>query len=271
MSPIPRRVQLATQVDISYVELGDPRSTVALVLVPGLADSWRSWESVLPHLPPSIRVIAISPRGHGDSTKPHSGYAIRDYAADLNALVDALDLPLVVVAGHSSGALVARRFALDHRPRVAGLVLEGSFVRIAPSPAIERVAERFAALTDPIDPAFVRDFVAGTYVRPLDREVVDATIAENLKVPARVWRETFRSVVEYDDGAELASLEIPTLVVWGDRDTIADRTATDELLRALPSSRLVAYDAVGHSPHWEVPVQFAHDVADFVAEFEEGR
>src|SRR5262245_45198452 len=128
MAPISRTVQLAPQVHLSYVDVGDARSTDVLVLLPGLSDSWRRWEPVFPHLPTSLRVIAVSQRGHGDSAKPDSGYSIRDYAADLDALLDALHLTRVVVSGHSSAALVARRFALDHRERVAGLVLEGSFV-----------------------------------------------------------------------------------------------------------------------------------------------
>jgi non-heme chloroperoxidase len=265
MPPVPKTILVATKLHLSYVDVGDPQSTDVLVLLPGLSDSWRSWERVLPHLPTSLRVVAVSQRGHGDSDKPDAGYSVRDYAGDLDALLDGLGLTSVVVAGHSSASLVARRFALDHRQRVAGLVLEGSFVRLA-GPAIEAAGRRFAALTDPIDPTFVRDFAAATVARPVDPAFVDAMIAENLVVPARVWRETFGSLLRYDDSGELASLAVPTLIAWGDRDAIIDRAATDDLVRAIRSSTLISYQGVGHTPHWEVPEEFARDVAAFVVD-----
>lgn len=266
----PKTVSLPTKLRLSYVDVGDPRSKDVLVLVPGLSDSWRSWETVLPRLPATLRAIALSQRGHGESDKPEDGYSVRDYADDLAAFVDALGLGKVVVAGHSSAALVARRFALDHRERVAGIVLEGSFVRLT-GPAAAAAAPRFAALTDPIDPAFVRGFTAGTFAHPVASTFIDAMIDESLKVPARVWRETFASILDYDDARELAGLEAPALIAWGAGDGIIDRAATDALTQAIGSSRLIAYEGVGHTPHWEVPDQFARDVAAFVAECGRGR
>ncbi len=263
MAPVPTTILLATNVHLSYVDLGDPRSKDVLVLLPGLSDSWRSWESVLAELPASLRVIAVSQRGHGDSDKPDTGYSVGDYAADLDALLDALHLTNVVVAGHSSASLVARRFALDHRERIACLVLEGSFVELT-GPAVEAAGQRFATLTDPIDPAFVREFTGGTFARPVDQGFVEAMIGESLKVPARVWRGTFASLLDYDDSNQLASLDVPTLIAWGDHDAIIDRAATDRLVHAVPSAKLIAYEGVGHTPHWEVPAQFARDVAAFV-------
>ncbi|MCC6747923.1 MAG: alpha/beta hydrolase [Deltaproteobacteria bacterium] len=265
MTPVQQTVVLGTKLRLSYVDLGDSRSKEVLVLLPGLSDSWRSWELVLRHLPTSLRVIAVSQRGHGESDKPDAGYSVRDYARDLEALLEALGLARVVVAGHSSASLVARRFAMEHRERVAGVVLEGSFVRLA-GPAVEAAGRRIRDLTDPIDPAFVRDFAAGTFARPVDQTFVEAMIAESLKVPARVWSQTFRSLLDDDDLAELATLEAPTLIVWGDQDAIVDRAATDALVRAVRSSRLVQYHGVGHTAHWEVPEQFARDVAAFVVE-----
>jgi non-heme chloroperoxidase len=258
----PIKVALSTQVALSLVDLGDRRSSSVLVLLPGLSDSWRSYEAVLPHLPRSIRTIAISQRGHGDSDKPQTHYSIRDFAADLQGILDALGVRRAVVAGHSSASIVARRFALDHPERVAGLVLEGSFLHLVGVP--DEVKRTLAALTDPIAREFVRDFNAGTFVHPPAAAFVDAMVDESLKAPARVWRESFASLLEYDDARELPALAAPTLIVWGDRDGIIDRRATEALARSIPSSKLLAYGNVGHTPHWEAPERFARDVAAFV-------
>lgn len=262
MTIAPTKIALSTQVGLSLVDLGDRRSEDVLVLLPGLSDSWRSYEAVLPHLPRSIRTIAVSQRGHGDSEKPQTHYSVRDYVADLQALLNALGVRHAVVAGHSSASVVARRFALDHPERVAGLVLEGSFVNLAGVP--EEIRAKFRALTDPIPREFVRDFTAGTFVHAPPPDFVDAMVDESLKVPARVWRETFAALVAYDDARELPTLATPTLIVWGDRDGIIDRSATETLAQSVRSSKLLAYGNVGHTPHWETPERFAGDVTAFV-------
>ena len=258
----PTKVALSTQVALSLVDLGDRRSRDVLVLLPGLGDSWRSYELVLPHLPSTFRTIVVSQRGHGNSDKPESGYTVRDFAADLNALLDALAIRRAVIAGHSSASIVARRFALDHPERIAGLVLEGSFVKLGEGAA--QFGARVALLEDPISREFARDFASATFGRPVSKEFLDAMIEESLKAPARVWRETFASLFDYDDSAEAAKLDVRTLVIWGDKDAIIDRTATDALARSIRDSKLVVYEGIGHTPHWEDPARFAHDVAAFV-------
>ena len=261
----PATVKLGTHVSLEYVDVGEHTGNV-LVLLPGLSDSWRSYELVLPHLPSTFRAIAVSQRGHGDSDKPETGYTVRDFATDLNALLDALSIRRAVIAGHSSASLVARRFALDHAEKTAGLVLEGSFVRLGEG--AKPFATKLASLQDPIPLAFARDFAGSAFSRPVAKEFLDAMIDENVKAPARVWRETFASLLDYDDSAELTTLGVNTLVIWGDQDAIIDRMATEALVRSIRDSKLVVYEGIGHTPHWEEPARFARDVAAFV---EQGR
>ncbi len=259
LRPSPCKVRLGS-ISLAYVDLGPPSSD-AVVLLPGLSDSWRSYELVLPLLPSALRTIAVSPRGHGDSDKPEDGYAVRDYASDLNALLDALEIRRAVVAGHSSASLVARRFALDHPETIAGLILEGSFLKLGKG--ADQFRARLVSLEDPVPREFAREFASATFGRPVSKEFVDAMIEENLKAPARVWRETFASLLDYDDSAEVSGLDVPTLVLWGDRDAIIDRAATEILACSIRNSRLVVYEGVGHTPHWEDPARFAHEVTMF--------
>jgi pimeloyl-ACP methyl ester carboxylesterase len=116
-------VALRSGLALSYAMQGEESGPV-VVLLPGPTDSWRSYEPVLRWLPLSLRSIAVSPRGHGDSDKPASGYRVEDFAADVVPLLDGLGIERAVVAGHSGSCLVARRVAIDAPERVAGLVLE---------------------------------------------------------------------------------------------------------------------------------------------------
>lgn len=263
MSLAPATLRLSTGVTLSYRAAGDVHSTLAVVLLPGLSDSWRSWDLVTRRLPMSVRTLAISQRGHGDSDKPLSGYAVSDFEVDLGAFLDALALSRVVLVGHSSASLIARGFALKHPERVAGIVLEGSPVKLGDRVPLE-VRAKFDSLRDPLTMEFVREFTGGTYHRPPPNEFLEVMLDENLKVPARVWRETFAAILDYDDSRDLATLHTPTLIIWGDRDPIIDRDMTDTLARSLPSSKLLVYEGIGHTPHWEDPDRFATDLASFV-------
>lgn len=254
---------LPSGLHLSLVNVGNPRAKTALVLIPGMGDSWRSYELVLRHLPASVRTVAFSPRGHGESDKPAHGYAVADYASDLKELLDVLGVDRAFLAGHSSASLVVRRFAHDHPERVAGLVLEGSFVSLRGHvpPEVER---KMTSLTDPVPKDFVRDFTAGTFSRAPEPAFVDAMIGESMKLPARVWNETFAGLIAYDDASALPSVAAPTLVVWGAEDTLIAREMAQSLASAIPSARLAVYDGIGHTPHWEAPEQFARDVTAFV-------
>jgi pimeloyl-ACP methyl ester carboxylesterase len=242
------------------------------VLLPGLSDSWRSYARVLPHVPASIRVIAVSPRGHGDSDKPESGYRTTDFSADVADLLLQLGVTRAIVAGHSSASLVTQRFAIDHPERTAGIVLEGSFVTLRGRRDLEDVvASTITPLVDPIAPDFVRTFAAGTIVRAVPSSFMDSMVRESLKMPARVWREAFAGLLLDDHTLELRRISAPTVLIWGDQDGLIGREQQDALIRSIPGSRLVVYSGTGHSPHWEDPERFAADVVAFVTSIQRSR
>ena len=257
-------VTLATGPTLSYAEQGDP-SGPALVLLPGPTDSWRSYQSALERMPLSVRTIAVSQRGHGDSDKPATGYRVVDFAGDVVALLDAVRIERAVLAGHSGSCLVARRVAIDSPERVAGLVLEASPTTLRGNAALEAFVESVVShIEDPIDPDVARSMLVDTSSSDVASEVLDQLVGELLKVPARVWREVFAELLQYDDSAELARIAAPVLLIWGDSDGIVAREMQERLQERISRADLVVYHGVGHTPRWEVPARFAADVAAFV-------
>jgi pimeloyl-ACP methyl ester carboxylesterase len=116
-------------------------------------------------------------------------------------------------------------------------------------------------LPDPISVEFARDFQASTAYRPLPAEFLERIVTESLKVPARLCRLALDRLMEYDDTQQLARIEAPTLLLWGDRDALFSRTDQDRLMAALPVARLTIYEETGHCPNWERPDQVAADIA----------
>jgi pimeloyl-ACP methyl ester carboxylesterase len=259
-----KSVRLSTGVTLPYVEQGDP-SGAPVVLLHGLTDSWRSFEPVLPFLPPSIHAFALTQRGHGDVGRPADGYHPRDFTADVAAFLDSQGLESAIVAGHSMGSTVALRFALDYPERARGLVPMGTLVRYQPNPVIIEFWESVVSgLEDPIDESVAREFQESTLAQSIPAEFLEIVITESLKVPARVWRDGFAGLLEDEHAARLGNIRAPTLLVWGDLDTFVPESDQETLLATIPSSRLEVYRGAGHAVHWEEPARFAADVSAFV-------
>ncbi|HUL68421.1 MAG TPA: alpha/beta hydrolase [Burkholderiaceae bacterium] len=265
VKPLLKTVALSTGVTLPFVEQGDPAG-VPVVMLHGLTDSWHSFERVLPHLPGSIRALVPTQRGHGDASRPVSGYRTRDFAADVEAFLDALEVERAVIVGHSLGSTNALRFAIDCRHRVHGLILVGAFAGYRSNPVIAEFWDSgVSTLADPIDASFAREFQESTLARPVPREFIDLAVSESLKVPARVWRDALAGCLEDDFAAGIATIKTPTLAVWGARDALVPRADQEHFLAQIAGSRLVVYQDGGHAPHWEEPARFAADVSAFVA------
>ena len=267
MTPIAERtvksVELPTGVTLPYIEQGEPAG-VPVLLLHGYTDSWHSWEPVLPHLPDAIHAFVPTQRGHGDADRAASGYRPHDFAADVAAFMDALDLGHAVIVGHSMGSIIAQRFAIDYSERTLGLVLASAATSWNTPVALE-LWDAVSTLEDPIDPGFVREFQESTLAQPVPPAFIDTIVAESLKVPARVWRAALREGhLEADIAGELGAIEAPALIVWGDQDATHSRSEQEALVEVIGDARLIVYAHAGHALHWEEPARFAADLVAFV-------
>jgi non-heme chloroperoxidase len=256
-------VELATGVRVQYVEQGS-YSGVPVVMLHGYSDSWHSFEPILPFLPASIHAYAISQRGHGNTGRPTAGYGPSDFAEDVAEFMDALVIDSAVVVGHSLGSLIAQRFALDYPDRTLGLVLIGSGPAMRGNPVWSELGAPVLELTDPVDPRFVREFQESTLAQPIPPTFLDTVVQESRKLPARVWRSIWHDFADVDHSDELAQVKAPTLVTWGDRDSVFGRDEQEAIVAAVPDARLLVYAGAGHGTHWEEPERFASDLVAFV-------
>jgi len=260
-----RRVDLATGVSLPYAEAGAPDG-VPVVFLHGVIDSWHSFATVLPQLPPAVRALALTQRGHGDASRPAGAYDMGSFAADLAAFLDALGVRSAVLVGHSMGATVAQRFAVDYPQRTRGLVLIGSFARFATNPGLmEFHRTTIATLTDPVPAAVVREFQESTLAGPIDHAFLEHMIAEGSKPPAHVWRAAFEGMLADAHADRLDRITAPTLLLWGELDAFVPRSDQDALRTAIRGARLSVYRGIGHAVHWEAPARVAADIAAHAA------
>ncbi|MFD8125779.1 alpha/beta fold hydrolase [Streptomyces mirabilis] len=259
-----KSAQVREGLTLPYAEAGYPGGT-PVVFVHGLGDSWWAFEPLLRRLPAALRGYAPTQRGHGDADRPSEGYTPEDYAADLVAFLDAVAIDRAVLVAASSGGVPARMVAGSHPDRISGLVLIGVPGTLEDKPAVTGMREAVEGLSDPVPRVFVEEFVSGAVARPVARGLVETMIEENLKVPAYVWRETLRGLLDTDLRATLAGILVPTVVIWGDQDDLLPRADQQTILDAIHGSRLIAYEGVGHDVHWEQPDRVVADLAAFAA------
>ena len=259
-------ITLPNGVTLQCVEHGRA-SGAPVILLHGLGDSWRSFEAVLTRLPPTIRAVAVTLRGHGDASRPEH-YSFETMASDVVQLMDAVGLTAAVVVGHSMGSVVAQHLAVLAPDRVLGLVLIGGFATLEGDPRVQASWQStVSALDDPVDPAFVRAFQASTLTRPVPASWLDGVVAESLKLPARVWRALWRMHLDSPAcvGAR-GSGPVPTTLLWGDDDAFVPRQQQERLQTLWPGARLRIYAGHGHALHWEAPGRCAADIVASVFE-----
>jgi pimeloyl-ACP methyl ester carboxylesterase len=261
---MPKSSLLPKNVRLEYVEHGAPDGA-PVIFLHGVTDSWRSFQGLLPLLPPQLRAFAISVRGHGESSRPEEGYRFTDMSGDLLAFMDALGLQTAAIVGHSMGSSIAQRFVIDHPSRVWALALMGAFATFQGEEMRAFVARDIRPLRDPISREFAEAWQRSTLARPMDPAHFEAVIAETLKVPAFVWRAAFDAFLRTDDMVDaLKTVRVPTLLLWGARDAYTDRHGQERLHAAIPHSRLIVHEEAGHALHWEDPARCAADLSTFL-------
>src|SRR5215208_2734217 len=172
MMHLPNDVQftttrLSTGLRGHYAEQGNPTGE-AIIFLHAYVDSWFSFSRMLPLLSAEYHAFAPDQRGHGDSDKPQCCYTADDYAADVDAFMEAVGVERATLVCSSSAGMIAQRVALDDPHRVSRLVLIGSPTTLANNEGVRELGEEMlAALDDPISPEFVREFLVSTTHHPV--------------------------------------------------------------------------------------------------------
>jgi pimeloyl-ACP methyl ester carboxylesterase len=260
-------------VRIHYLTCGEGEP---LVLVHGRGSAAALFTPILSALAEGRRVIALDLPGWGLSEKPpFTGHTASD-AVNIwrDALRDFLDdqaLAQTDLAGHSMGGLAALAVALEAPERVRRLALIDSgglggeppldarlYFRIKPERLNPRFGSRFFAW------AHSRDDAQPISARGPLFDFMYAVESQTSVIPSggRAFDKWMNlGGVHLHFRSRLRELEMPVLLLWGDRDRLMPYSAALQAARQIPTGRLVAFTHCGHSPHQERPADFARTLA----------
>lgn len=253
--------------DVALLDVGEPGAP-AVLFVHGFPTSSFLWRAFVPMLPPAMRAIVPDLLGAGDSDKPEDApLDVRAQARYLGEVLDALALDRVAIVGHSHGGGIAQLLALDGR--AACLVLIDSIAFEAwpsePMRELQRIVARGDAIVDAlIGSAF--DIGMGHRAR------LPAGAVAEYERPFRGdgGRAAFARWAASIDGAglggredDLAALELPVFLLWGEDDPFCPPEIADRLNELLPASSLALLPGCKHF----VPEDAPQTVAPLLYEY----
>jgi pimeloyl-ACP methyl ester carboxylesterase len=232
----------------------------------GLSDG-RSWTPQLESLARDYDVIAWDAPGCGGSADPTADLRLADYADAVAALVRALGVGPVHLAGHSFGAGLAIDVYGRHRHLVRSLVLSGAYAgwrgSLPPAEVEARLNQALADLDRP--PAeWVDSYLAGFFGRSVPPQTVEAARIMMLDVRRAGALSMVTAFAGADLRAVLPAIAVPALLIYGAQDVRAPRGIAEALHAAIPGSRLILVSAAGHDVNLEAPQEYDAAVRTFL-------
>jgi pimeloyl-ACP methyl ester carboxylesterase len=251
----------------------------AVVLVHGLLGYSFSWRGVITSLAQDRQVFAPDMPGVGFSEcRADLDCSLLGAARRLLGFMDAAGIQSCDLIGSSYGGATAILLARLIPSRIRSLVL------VSPANPWSRVGrKRLALLRNPIiallfpkvaravhpvhryfvrrmwgNPRLVTAETLDGYVRPL----LQPGIFEHAVKTVRTWHADMREL----ESALPKIADVPTLLLWGNKDRVVDPASAERMARHLPRARVVSLKGAGHLPYEECPEEFCRTVLDFLCD-----
>lgn len=248
---------------------GDP-----LVIFPGLGTSIDFWQLVIPELARHYRVVAVDPPGHGKSDKPDVPYELTWMADRLVSFLDAIAVEKATLMGGSLGGHLAVLVARSHPERVERLILMGSCGAWSKTGPIAHLG-LVTLWHDPIVvdhmrrnwPTIYWDIV-GKHTPVSERlfryQMALRASLEDYWPEGRAASRALKSIFYTYTRPDIACIDVPTLLIWGDDDRIHLLSEGLYFREHLPQARLVVVPDSYHEVMLDQPETFIQLVTTFM-------
>jgi len=240
-----------------------------LVLLHGFLCDSRVWRRQLEDLSDRFTVVAWDAPGAGQSSDPPDTFTIADWAAALAAFLDAIGIDRAHVLGLSWGGLLAQEFYRQHPARVRTLILADTYAGWKGSLGAEVAAQRLArCVRESTLPAaeFVAGWVPHEFFMDASPELRDEMADVVAAFHPLGFRLMARALAENDTTDLLASIEVPTLLLWGEGDQRAPLAVAERFRSLIPRGELAVIPQAGHVSNMEQPGEFDAQVRRFCLE-----
>lgn len=248
---------------IGYTQDGNGGGT-PLVFLHGVGSDKSVWHPQLAHFGQTRRTIAFDYPGYGDSDPAPEGTTRDDYAAAILSAMRALGIERAHLCGLSLGGVIA--IAVRHAApgACASLILADTF---AAHPDGQAIYDRSCAASVDMA-ALAHGRVDALLAAPAD-EAVRAEVVDTMsRIDPTAFRIGAEAVWLAGQRDRAAAIDVPTLILCGDRDTITPPDLSYELGSLIPGSMVALLKGAGHLGNLEKPLEFNRLVEEFIARVE---
>lgn len=237
-----------------------------LLIVHGFLGGIGEWDGLIDHLAPSFDVVAVDLPGFGGSAAIPAPATLAEYGGLIAEVMDALGIKRCTLLGHSLGSMIAQQFALDYRGRLDRLVLYGA----ASTGSLPGRFETFEATIERFKRVGIAEggeaIIASWFVAGRDHPAYRAyrKMAEAANPDTAI--STLRIIAPWQVTDRLGSIDVPTLVIGGDRDRSTEPAEQFRLWRGLPRAQLCILPNCAHAAHLEQPEIFHRLLSRFLVE-----
>lgn len=265
---------------VHFTDTG-PTDRSTIVLVHGFSASLHTWDAWKTNLEMDYRVITLDLPGHGLSRVDEDDeVSIERFADVVRKVTEARGVDQFTLAGNSMGGSTAWNYALKYPETLEGLILVAASGWPNESEDGESRPLIFRLLANPVARVILKDLdmtsmtrsgLEGSYT---DQSFVTDELVERYVSLSRapghrsVLLEIMAGDREPATPEKMATIKVPTLVMWGADDNIVPASGAPKFDQAIPNSTLVIYEGVGHLPQEEAAAQSIADVRAFMNEVE---
>lgn len=213
----------------------------------------------------ACRVVSIDLRGHGLSPAADENASLDDYVAEIHAVMARVCSGPAIVLGLSFGGMLAQLLALTHARAVAGLILcgcpAGFADEVRPMLRERGAAAKRGGMASVVEPTIERWFNPSFRADPRIDKVRARLLADD---PAN-WSAAWHAISTFDALPRLGEIDVPTLVIAGERDAATPVSAAKALSDAIPNARFALIPGAPHMMQVECREAFDTTVATFLA------
>lgn len=258
------RTRLEDGLGVYWRSHGDSENP-PLLLLNSIGTDLSLWGGVSTLLSPGLFTLRMDARGHGRTPASDGDYSLEQLAGDAVALLDAIGIDRVAVAGVSLGGMIAMQMALDRPDRVRALIPVCTSAEMDKAAWTARVEMVRAGGT-----AAIADLAMGRFLSPAfiaQQSVMAQTVRDRLiAMDDRGYAGAAAAIRDMRLIDRLPDIACPTLVIAGDRDQSTPFAGHgDRIFTAIPGARAAHIDCAHLAP-LEAPVEVARLIQDFLAE-----
>jgi 3-oxoadipate enol-lactonase len=234
-----------------------------LVFINSLGTDLRIWDRVAAALSGRFRIVRYDKRGHGLSYCPPAPYSIHDFSADLDGLLNYLEIPKAILVGISVGGMIAMDFTVRRLERVQALVLCDTAPKIG-------TAEMWNQRIDTLrrhGMAYLAEAILARWFAPGFKEENTAAYHgySNMltRMPVEGYTGTCEAIRDDDLTSLVGVITAPTLVMCGAEDLATPPDLVRGICKLIPQAQYYEIQGAAHLPCIERPQEMAERIAKF--------